>query len=389
MARGTIRQRSKVRKDSWTVQIYTGVDPKTGKKQYHSEAVKGTKALAQRRLTELLRDVDTGTFAEPTRLTVAKYLEQWLRDSAGPRVSSRTLESYRGNLDRYLGPKLGRIPLEKLTPRHVQEMEAQLLQNGGRNGRPLSPRTVLQAHRVLSKALNDAVKLGYVVRNVVDAVEPPRTTKYEGQFLDWEEVHVLLDQITDPLRQTLALLAIQTGLRRSELLGLHWRDINFSSGALSVRRALIKLASGGTELKVTKNGHGRVVDLPADSVEALRAHRGRNPETSGNGNFVFCHSDGSLLDPDLVSKWFRKAARKAGLEGLRLHDLRHTHASLMLSQGIHLKVVSERLGHSSIGITGDLYSHVLPTVQEDAVRRFETEWRSGNGKRMANSAPPD
>ena len=91
-------------------------------------------------------------------------------------------------------------------------------------------------------------------------------------------------------------------------------------------RALIKLASGGTELKVTKNGHGRVVDLPADSVEALRAHRGRNPETSGNGNFVFCHSDGSLLDPDLVSKWFRKAARKAGLEGLRLHDLRHTHA---------------------------------------------------------------
>ena len=103
----------------------------------------------------------------------------------------------------------------------------------------------------------------------------------------------------------------------------------------------------------------------------------------------FCHSDGSLLDPDLVSKWFLKAGSKAGLEGLRLHDLRHTHASLMLSKGIHLKVVSERLGHSSIGITGDLYSHVLPTVQEDAVRRFETEWRSGNGKRMANSAPPD
>ena len=192
MARGTIRQRSKVRKDSWPVQIYTGVDPKIGTKQYHSEAVKGTKALAQRRLTELLREVDTGTFAEPTRLTVAEYFEQWLRDSAGPRVSSRTLESYRGNLDRYLGPKLGRIPLEKLTPRHVQEMDAQLLQNGGRNGRPLSPRTVLQAHRVLSKALNDAVELGYVVRNVVDAVEPPHTTKYDGQILDWEEVHVFL-----------------------------------------------------------------------------------------------------------------------------------------------------------------------------------------------------
>ena len=182
MARGTIRQRSKVRKDSWTVQVYTGVDPKTGKKRYYSEAVKGTKTLAQRRLTELLRETDTGIFVEPTRLTVAEYLEQWLRDSAAPHVSGRTLESYRGNLDRYLVPKLGQIPLEKLTPRHVQEMEARLLKHGGSNGRPPSPRTVLQVHRVLSKALNDAVKLGIIVRNVVDAVEPPRTTKYEAQF---------------------------------------------------------------------------------------------------------------------------------------------------------------------------------------------------------------
>ena len=112
MARGTVRQRSKVRKDSWTVQIYTGVDPKTGGKRYYSESVKGTKALAQRRLTKLLRELDTGTFVEPTRLKVAEYLEQWIADSAGPRVSRRTFESYRGNLDRYLIPKLGEFPLK-------------------------------------------------------------------------------------------------------------------------------------------------------------------------------------------------------------------------------------------------------------------------------------
>ena len=384
MARGTVRQRSKVRKDSWTVQIYIGVDPKTGKKRYYSEAVKGTKALALRRLTELLREIDTGTFVEPTRLKVAEYLEQWVADSAGPRVSIRTLESYRGNLDRYLVPKLGGIPLEKLNARHVQQMEAQLLQNGGSKGGPLSPTTVLQANRVLSKAMNDAVKIGVVSRNVVDAVEPPRTTKYAAQFLDWDEAHAFLEQITDDLLRTLVILAIQTGLRRSELLGLIWREIDFPASTLSVRRALIKLASGGTELKVPKNGHGRVVDLPAESVDALRAYRERYPETAGNGNFVFCHSDGSHLDPDLVSKWFRKAARKAGLEGLRLHDLRHTHASLMFSKGIHVKVVSERLGHSSIGITGDLYTHLLPSMQGDAVRHFESAWRNGNGKRMAN-----
>ena len=385
MARGTVRQRSKVRKDSWTVQIYTGVDAKTGKKRYYSEAVKGTKALAQRRLTELLRETDTGTFVEPSRLTVAEYLQQWLGDSAAPRVSGRTLESYRGNLDRYLVPKLGQIPLEKLTPRHVQQMESQLLKDGGSKGRPLSPRTVLQVHRVLSKALNDAVKLGIVIRNVVDSVEPPRTTKYEAQILGWEEAHAFLDQITDPLLQTLALLAIQTGLRRSEILGLNWRDIDFPAGNLSVRRALIKLASGGTELKVPKNGHGRAVELPAESVEALKAHRERNRETPGNGNFVFCHSDGSPLDPDLVTQAFERMAKRSGLPRLRLHDLRHTHASLMLSQGIHPKIVSERLGHSSIGITIDLYSHVLPTVQGEAVSHFGAEWKKRNGKRMANS----
>ena len=150
MARGTIRQRSKVRKDSWTVQIYTGVDARTGKKRYHSEAVKGTMALAERRLTELLREVDTGTFVERSRLTVAEYLEQWLQDIAATRVSNRTLEGYKGNLDRYIVPKLGKIPLEKLTPRHVQQMEGQLVKGGRRNGGQLSPRTELQVHRVLS-----------------------------------------------------------------------------------------------------------------------------------------------------------------------------------------------------------------------------------------------
>ena len=385
MARGTIRQRSKIRKDSWTVQIYTGVDPKTGKKRYYSEAVKETKTLAQRRLTELLRETDTGTFVEPSRLTVADYLQQWLRNSATPRVSSRTLESYRGNVDRYLVHKLGPIPLDKLAPRHVQEMESQLLKEGARNGGALSPRTVLQVHRVLSKALNDAVKLGIVIRNVVDAVEPPRTTKYEAQILGWEEVHAFLDQVTDPLQHTIALLAIQTGLRRSEILGLHWRDFDFSSGTLSVRRALIILASGATELKVPKNGHGRVVDLPSESVEALKAHRERNQKTLGNGNFVFCHSDGSPLDPDLVTQAFERMAKRSGLPKFRFHDLRHTHASLMLSQGIHPKIVSERLGHSSIGITIDLYSHVLPTVQGEAVSHFGAEWKRRNGKRMANS----
>ena len=139
MAHGTVRQRSKVRKDSWTVQVYMGVDSKTGKKHYHSEAVRGTKALAQRRLTELLRQIDLGTFKEPSHVTVGEYLGQWLTNSVKGRVSNRTLQSYRGNLDHYLIPKLGKYPLEKLTAKQVEQMESELLQGGGHNGRPCRP----------------------------------------------------------------------------------------------------------------------------------------------------------------------------------------------------------------------------------------------------------
>ena len=386
MARGTIRQRSRVRKDSWTVQIYLGTDPTTGKKRYHSEAVKGTKAKAERRRTELLRQVDTDSFVEPSGLTVGEYLLKWLRESVKGRVKNRTYEGYEGNVRRYLVPRLGAIRLEKLTSRHVQVMETELLEGGGLEGKALSAQTVLQAHRVLTKALNDGVSSDILKRNVAQSVKPPRPSKFEHQTLDWDEVQAFVDGIPDDLHRTLVLVGLQTGLRRSELLGLQWRDLNFSAGILSVRRALIKLPSGGLELNEPKNGQGRVVDLPHESVGELEVHRKRGGrEQTGNGNFVFCQSDGSPLDPDLVTQAFRRMAKGAGLEELRLHDLRHTHASLMLSKGIHLKIVSERLGHSNIGITGDLYSHVLPSVQEEAVSQFGAEWRERNGKRMANS----
>ena len=217
-------------------------------------------------------------------------------------------------------------------------------------------------------------------------VDPPKPTKFQHRTLDWDEIQAFVDEIPDRLHKTLVLLALQTGLRRSELLGLQWRDLNFSAGILSVRRTLIKVPSGELELNEPKNGIVRVVHLLTESVEALEVHRRQGEaEQTGNGDFVFCHADGSCLDPDLVTQALKRIAKKAGHEQLRLHDLRHTHASLMLAKGIHLKIVSERLGHSNIGITGDLYSHVLPSVQEEAASKFGAEWRERNGKRMANS----
>lgn len=388
MAQGTLRQRSKIRKDSWSFQVYLGVDPSTGKKRYHSESVKGTKSQAQRRMTEVQHKVNTGTYTEPTRLTVSEYLAQWMRDYAESHVSQRTLEGYQGNLDRYIRPRIGTIPLEKLSARHVQEMESALLREGGRNGRPLSPKTVLQVHRILSKALKEAKKLGILGRNVAEAVDPPRTTDHEARTLTWEEVSKLLQHVEDPQYRTLFLLDIQSGLRRSELLGLQWRDIDFQNQAVSVRRCWVKLPSGRKILSVPKSGQSRVVNLPPQSIDALRSHRESQEEFSGNGNFVFCRSDGNPLDPDQVTKKFKQVATSAGFGDMRLHDIRHTHATLMLGENVNLKVTSERLGHSTIAITANLYSHVQPTVQEEAAQRFGDAWSgiealedSRNGKR--------
>ena len=375
MVRGNIRQRSKVRQDSWTVQVYLGRDPTTGNKKYHSESVKGTKSVTQKRLTELLRELDTGSFIAPTGLTVGEYLDEWFAGDADQKTRIRTLNGYRGVVRRYLKPALGGVQLEKLTAKDVRGMESMLLRRGSIDGRPLSAKTVVQAHRVLSSALNAAVTAEIVSNNVARSVTPPKVKRYEPMTLKWEDIHALLQAIDEDDLKTLVVVAMQTGLRRSEIVGLQWRDLDLDRGTLSVRRSLTKVAGREAELDLPKSGRGRVVTLPAAGVQELKCHLGRvlysRPE-----DFVFTGADGRFVNPDWLSKWFKLCREKAGLQGLRFHDLRHTHASLMLADGVHLKVVSERLGHSSIGITADLYSHVAPTVQRDAADRFEASWQS-------------
>ena len=377
------------------MQVYLGRDPGTGRKRFRSESVPGSFADAQRRLTEILREMDTGsTPASSGQMRVADYLEGWLRDPMESRVRPRTLEGYRQHVRFKIIPRIGDVRLERLTPAQVQEMESDLLRRGRGGGLPLSPRTVLQTHRVLSSALTHALRMGLVSRNVVSAVEPPRFSRYEVRTLGWDESMSLIGSVVHPQLRSLFLLAIQTGLRRSELLGLQWGDVDLHGRSLSVRRALVKLPSGVLDLKEPKSGRGRMVSLVEDSVLALRSLQ---PSPAGNGSFVFCHSGGGPIDPTWVSRSFRRFADRAGLEGLRFHDLRHTHASLLLTEGVHPKVVSERLGHSSISITVDTYSHIHPTVQREAVERFGAAWSDaerrgggfddGNGKRNGKSPP--
>lgn len=305
-------------------------------------------------------------------------------------VSVRTLEGYRGNVERYIIPRIGSVPVERLSGRQVAEMETWLLNKGGRYGRGLSNNTVRQVHRILSKALKDGRKLKKFGRKVVDeveVVEGPQETQYEEWTLSWEDITRFLDGIKDLQYRACFLVAMQTGFRRSELAGLQWQDVDLQKGNLSVRKARVKLPSGRVLTSTPKSGRDRSVILPPQSLEALTDHRERRGSSSGNGNFVFSKIDGTPLDPNQITKKFKKVATIAGFGNLRLHDLRHTHATLLLNEEVNLKVTSERLGHSSIAITAKLYSHVLATVQRSAAHRFGDAWsamedqdKSRNGK---------
>ena len=232
---------------------------------------------------------------------------------------------------------------------------------------------------MLSEALGHAVKWGLLGRNVGEAVDPPRPKKKEMRALDADGVRRVLKAAEGTRYHAAIHLALFTGLRRSELLGLRWQDVDLHMATLSVPRGFHRLLGARDVFEEPKSATGsRQVALSPAASMALRGHRERMeadfaalgtilaPETP-----VFCKSDGSPTLPDTLSHAFGKIARRAGLEGIRLHDSRHTHASLMLAQGIHPKIVQERLGHSSISVTLDLYSHVAPTLQQQAALKFD------------------
>ena len=243
----------------------------------------------------------------------------------------------------------------------------------------LAAKTVLHHHRLLKESLSHAVKWGLVPRNVAEAVDAPRPVGREIKVLDNEGVHAMLEAAGDTEHFALFHLAVYTGLRRSELLGLRWKDINLEMSSISVVQTLHRLPGGETTFHEPKTAKGRrSVDLSPAAVLPLREHREKQQALRtmlgavlSDDDLVFSHPDGSPRHPDIVSQAFSRIARRAGYAGLRLHDLRHTHATLMLQQGVHPKIVQERLGHATISVTLDTYSHVLPGLQKAAALRFE------------------
>jgi len=372
---GSIREQGK---QSWEIRLYLGRDA-TGRKQYKSHTVRGSKRDAQRELTKLLNSVHEGQYVAPVRLTVSEFLEKWLLDYAKPKVAAKTFERYAELLRLHVSPLIGAHVLSKLEPLHIQHAYSKLLQSGRRDGKGgLSPQTVTHCHRVLRKALKHAVKWQLLARNPAEAADPPRVEHREMTTLDEKEVVSLLKAVRGTRLELPVVLAVTTGLRRGEMLGLRWRDIDFDRNLLAVRQSVEQTRSG-LAFKEPKTRRGkRVVALPNVTVEALRRHRtdqGKRRLQLGaayeDHGLVLTRLDGRPVAPAEISKDFARLVSKKNIRRISLHNLRHTHATLLLRANVHPKVVSERLGHATIGITLDTYSHVLPDMQETAAKKLD------------------
>ncbi len=384
--KGHIQKRSK---GSWTLWVDLGRDLETGKRKQQTMTVHGSKKDAERELRTVLTRIEGGAYVKPAKLTVGEYLEQWLQSYVNSNVGPRTRERYVEIVHAHLIPALGSIPLIALRSKHIQTYYGKALESGRRDGNGgLSAQTVQHHHRVLYEALKHAVKHDILIRNIAEAVDPPRPEHKEMVTLAPEQVNKLLDAVRDTPYYNLFYIAIYTGLRRSELLALRWSHIDLDLATLSVVETLHQLHNREFVFGQPKSKKGRrLVALPPSLAILLMEHKQKQEldrmmlgKLLLPNDLVFSNPDGSPLQPDGITKAFTRIVRSIGLHGVRFHDLRHTHATLMLWQGIHPKIVSERLGHSSIAITLDTYSHVLPGLQEAAAQRFDEGLQMGRSE---------
>jgi integrase len=311
-------------------------------------------------------------------------LKRWVTRSWLPVVRSRlkegTYESYRSNMENHVLPRLGRVRLNEITPRMLTDLYVELLENGHmKHGRGLSPRTVRYIHAIVHTALADAVDEGILATSPAERAKPPKPRPSPTSELRYWEPHQLarfLHHVRGTPLEPLWHLAALTGMRRGEVCGLRWADIDFAHRRLSVRRSIVSV--GYRIVETTPKSHqARVIDLDEATATALNCHWlrcDRAGRANGQGvpatDRVFCRPDGGVLHPETVTALFRTALREAGLPRIRLHDLRHTHATLAIRAGVAPKVISERLGHHTPAFTMQQYAHVLPGMQAEAAARI-------------------
>lgn len=376
MKRGNIRRRGK---DSYTVTIEMPKDCIGGKRKQKYFTVRGTRKDAEKYLTEKLRELDMGLLIDTKKMKFAEYLDYWMQEACENRLTVTTMDGYRQNIENHIKPQLGNIELEKLTPLHLQSFYTDKLRNGRVNGKGgLSCKTVLTLHRIIHKALEQAMKWQLVLRNIADCVEPPKAKKYKAQILNEEEIRTLIDAVKESEMYIPILIAVFTGMRRGEILGLTWENVNLSKGYILVQQALYSTSKGIIITSPKTEKSIRKIAISQTLVQELKKHKVRAMtnkmrlgDTYCDNDLVCCKNDGDFINPKSFSRKFATILKTNGLPLIRFHDLRHSHASFLVKLGVQPKIISERLGHSNISITMDLYAHVSEETDKKVANLFE------------------
>lgn len=359
--RGNITRRGK---NSW--QLKFDVPSVNGKRQQRYATVRGTYKDAQKELTRLLGAADEGALPDPSTSTVAEYLRAWLDTMHG--LSPKTLERYRELGDRQIIPHLGATKLQKLAPEQVQQWHSTLIADG------LSARTVGHAHKVLRSVLQCAVKNRRLARNVASIHSPPKVEEDEIEILSADQIADVLTKLASHALYPIVALALATGMRRGELLGLQWGDIDLDAATLRVERSLEE-TSAGLRLKSPKTKSGRRnITLPAEAIARLRAYKieqmqfrlavGANKIEADT--LVFTDLHGKPLKPHTVSRAWRRVVAAKKLPEVTFHALRHTHASVLIRKGVDILTISRRLGHYKPSVTLDVYGHLISGADKAA-----------------------
>jgi integrase len=376
---------------TWLVRIFTGRDA-NGKRCYLNKTIKGNKKDADAYLNKTATAISTGMFVEPSPLTVDDYLDKWLLNAAKPRVRERTFSDYSELLKRYVRPAIGKRRLSDLRPLDIQALYSHMTapkptkdaesQPDIKYGLGLSARSVRYTHAVLSASLKQAVKWLLLAHNPATQVDLPRASRKEMKALSTDEAARFLTAAKGDRWSALFALALTTGMRPEEYLGLQWNDVDLEKGIVTVQRALVwQRKGGGWAFTAPKTSRSRrSIPIPTSVIYALKAHKRQQAAERlkagaeyQNYDLVFASLEGTpIMTRNLLRRHFKPILKTAKLPTTtRLYDLRHSCATLLLAANEHPKVVSERLGHASITLTLDTYSHVLPSMQQAASDKLE------------------
>ncbi|MDQ1147048.1 integrase [Bacillus sp. SORGH_AS 510] len=360
-----------VRKEGskWYYVIEMGKD-NNGKRKQKKKRGFQTKKDAQASLTKALHELNSGTYIEPSTQKLGEFLVDWLNYKKAM-VAESTYSTYYINLKTHILPELNNMPLSNLKPLHIQQFYSKLL-----NEKKLHHNTVRKIHTMLVNALDRAVKFDMVAKNAAKLVEPPKESNAEMKVWDVGEVRSFLKAAKDSPFSMVYLIAINTGMRQGEILGLTWESVNLEDNILSVKQTLGH--DGKTLKSTTKTAAGmRSIAMPTELAKELRHHKLEQKKQRlkmgtfyTDLNLVVASEVGTPINPSNLRRNFNNLIKKANLERIRFHDLRHTHATLLLKQGVHPKIVSERLGHADTRMTLDRYSHLLPNMQNETAQKF-------------------